>query len=342
MKVDAERFLELSETYSIVDVRSPAEFEQGHIPGAVNIPLFSNEERAVVGTLYKQSGRFSAVLKGLDIAGPKMSGFLKKAVAIAKDKKGLVHCWRGGMRCESMAWLFARGGLEAVILEGGYKAYRRHIREQWNNDITLVVIGGMTGSGKTALLHKLDAFGEQVIDLEGRANHKGSAFGAIGQHNQPTSEQFENNLAGYWKTLSCGAPVFIEDESRSVGSVSLPESLFFRMRQAPVIHIDVPKKYRVERLVREYAAYSNDLLADAISRITKRLGGQNAKAALQALNMRDYETVADITLTYYDKAYLKGLANRDKQTIHTLKLESNDVTGNAEKLLEFYQENFIE
>jgi tRNA 2-selenouridine synthase len=98
----------------------------------------------------------------------------------------------------------------------------------------------------------------------------------------------------------------------------------------------------VERLVREYAAYSNDLLADAISRITKRLGGQNAKAALQALNMRDYETVADITLTYYDKAYLKGLANRDKQTIHTLKLESNDVTGNAEKLLEFYQENFIE
>lgn len=338
MKVDAEKFLDLANSYPVIDVRSPGEFEQGHIPGAINMPLFDNEERAVVGTLYKQSGRYAALLKGLDIVGPKMSGFLKKAVAIAKKKKVLVHCWRGGMRSESMAWLFSRGGLETIILEGGYKAYRKHIREQWNMALPLVVVGGMTGSGKTALLHELERNGQQVIDLEGRANHKGSAFGAIGQQKQPSSEQFENDLAAYWKTLSPMHPVFIEDESRSVGSVSLPEPLFFKMRQAPVINIQIPKAFRIERLVEEYALYEDELLGDAISRITRRLGGQNATAALRALQNKDYEAVADITLAYYDKAYLKGLLKRENKNVYALTLNENDVQNNARLITDFYQQ----
>lgn len=341
MKVDAEEFLELSGTYPVFDVRSPAEYEQGHIPGAISMPLFDNEERAVVGTLYKQSGRYAALLRGLDIVGPKMSGFLKRSVAESKDKKVLVHCWRGGMRSESMAWLFERAGLETIILEGGYKAYRKHIRQQWNNALPLVVIGGMTGSGKTALLHELSRFGQQVIDLEGRAHHKGSAFGAIGQQGQPTSEQFENDLAAYWHDLSAEAPVFIEDESRSVGSVSLPEPLFFRMREAPVVRVEIPKKYRIERLVEEYAAYSNELLADAIQRITRRLGGQHANTAMEALESGDYETVADITLTYYDKAYLKGLSKRESHAVHTLQLADNDIKKNAEKIIDFCRKENI-
>lgn len=339
MKVDAERFLDLSDTYPVIDVRSPGEFEQGHIPGAINIPLFDNEERAIVGTLYKKAGRDAALLKGLDIVGPKMSGFLKKAVPLSKEKNIMVHCWRGGMRSESMAWLFERGGLSTTILEGGYKAYRKHIRKKWDEEKKLVVIGGMTGSGKTAILHELAAAGQQVIDLEGRANHKGSAFGAIGQAEQPTSEQFENDLAAYWKTLSCDNPVFIEDESRTVGSVSLPENLFYKIRSVPVIRIDIPKKYRIERLVKEYAEFDNTLLADAIGRIEKRLGGQNAKKALDALGRGDYKKVADLTLNYYDKAYLKGLSKRDKQSIHTLKLENNDAKNNALKIINFYKKD---
>ena len=337
MKVDAESFLNLSKTYPVIDVRSPKEFGEGHIPGAVNMPLFSNEERAEVGTLYKQSGHYAALLKGLDFVGPKMSDFLKKAVGLARDKKVLVHCWRGGMRSESMAWLFQRGGLETTLLDGGYKAYRRHIREQWNREMNMVVIGGMTGSGKTALLHALAKTGFQVIDLEGRAHHKGSAFGAIGQESQPTSEQFENDLAVFWQTLKPGHPVFLEDESRSVGHVSLPEALFKKMRSAPVIKVDIPKKYRIERLVEEYAQFDNELLENAIARIEKRMGGQHVKEAIAALKQNDFEKVADLTLVYYDKAYMKGLSKREKQTIHTLNLENNDVQGNAQRIIEFYE-----
>lgn len=339
MKVEAEEFLKESEHYPVVDVRSPAEFQQGHIPGAINLPLFNNEERAVVGTLYKQSGRYAALLRGLDIAGPKMSEFLKKAVAVAKDKKLLLHCWRGGMRSESMAWLFSRAGIEATLLEGGYKAYRKHIRSGFEKEMPLVVIGGMTGSGKTELLQQLALLGHQVIDLEGRAHHKGSAFGAIGQTEQPTSEQFENDLAAYWKSLSAEKPVFIEDESRSIGSVSLPEPLFFEMRRAPVIKLDIPKPYRIQRLVREYAAFENPELKDALMRIHRRLGGQNEQAALAALENQDYEKVAEITLGYYDKAYMKGLSKRETQTIHSLLLPADNPKENAKQTLSFYQKN---
>jgi len=338
MKADAEEFLEKSEHYPVVDVRSPAEFQQGHIPGAHNIPLFTNEERAAVGTLYKNSGKYAALLKGLDFVGPKMSDFVKKVVALARDKKLLVHCWRGGMRSESMAWLFSRAGIETIILRGGYKAYRKHIRSKFEQDMPLVIVGGMTGSGKTELLHYLAKTGHQVIDLEGRAHHKGSAFGAIGQTEQPTSEQFENDLAAYWKTLSAEKPVFIEDESRSIGSVSLPEPLFFQMRRAPVIKIEIPKPHRIQRLVREYAKFENEKLKDALVRIHRRLGGQNEKEAILALENQDYEKVAEITLGYYDKAYKKGLSKRETQSIYPLALSADNPEENARQVLSFYQE----
>lgn len=341
MKLEAEEFLKLAEMYPVVDVRSPEEFARGHIPGAKSLPLFDNKERAEVGTLYKQSGRYASVLRGLDIVGPKMSSFLKKGVAWAREGRILVHCWRGGMRSESMAWLFERGGLQADTLIGGYKAYRHHIRQEWDNEQPLVILGGMTGSGKTEILHELRKNGGQVLDLEGTAHHKGSAFGAIGQEPQPSSEQFENNLAYAWHHLDKHEPVWLEDESRAIGGVSIPEPLYRRMQQAPVIDVHIPKGERIKRLVREYAGFDKERLESAIHRISKRLGGQNEKAAVRALQEGDFETVADITLWYYDKAYHNDLQKRENRKVYKLNLPADDPTRNAAEVQRFYREEVL-
>ncbi len=300
----------LDEGITIIDVRSPSEFAQGHIPGAYNLPIFDDDERAKVGIRYKYSGKDSAVLLGLEIVGPKMAGFVKQARKIANGKKVQVHCWRGGMRSQKMAWLFETCGMEVGILEGGYKAYRSYIRSQFEIPADIIILGGMTGSGKTDVLHALKNAGDQIVDLEGIAHHKGSAFGALGQEPQPTNEQFENNLSEAWRDLESGKPVWFEDESRAIGANSIPEPLFVQMRRAPVVRMELPKVFRIKRLIKEYAGFDKEMLEHAIIRIKKRLGGQHVKRALDALNTDDFATVADITLDYYDKAYLDGLHNK--------------------------------
>ena len=213
MAYDIKSFLELGKELPIVDVRTPAEFEQGHIPGAHNIPLFSNEERAVVGTLYKKQGKDIATIKGLEFVGPNMANFAKQAKKLAVDNKILVHCWRGGMRSASMAWLFNTVGLDAQTLEGGYKAYRQYIRASFEWPYKVVILGGLTGSGKTDILKEMHKMGAQFVDLEGTAHHRGSSFGQIGQGTQPTNEQFENNLAEVWIKQDAEEIIWLEDES---------------------------------------------------------------------------------------------------------------------------------
>jgi tRNA 2-selenouridine synthase len=183
-----EEFLLKANTTPVIDVRSPGEYDEGHITGAINIPMFTDDERAVVGTIYKKSGRLSAINRGLTIIGPKMAALTQEALKHAKDGELLVHCWRGGMRSESMAWLFGRVDIKCSILMGGYKVYRNHLLESLGDMPNVCVIEGHTGSGKTAILYELEKLGEQVIDLEGLANHRGSAFGNIGQAPQPTSQ----------------------------------------------------------------------------------------------------------------------------------------------------------
>lgn len=193
-KINILKFLELSEITPIADVRSPSEFKSGHMCGAVNIPLFDDRERAAVGTKFKKEGRLPAILEGLKYTGPEMSSKLENALKITKNGKLLVHCWRGGMRSEAMAWLFSLGGIETEVLEGGYKSYRHHILESLSMKRKMIILGGMTGSSKTHILRYLKTTGQQVVDLEGLANHKGSAFGALGQAAQPSTEQFANIL----------------------------------------------------------------------------------------------------------------------------------------------------
>ena len=309
--IDITEFLELQKAdNSIIDVRSPAEFEAGHIPGAHNIPLFSNEERAEIGTLYKQQGQQAATLRGLEIVGPKMAGFVRHAKEISFQEHLLVHCWRGGMRSGSFSWLLNMAGLPAVTLTGGYKCYRNHLLEFFGQPFSLLILTGGTGSGKTELLHHFRQKGEQVIDLEGLAHHKGSVFGGMGQQEQPSSEQFKNELFLQMKEMDISRPIWLEDESISLGNVFIPHPLWNQLRLAPLIRVELARPARVERLVREYGSIEREELAAGIEKISKRLGGQHAKAALEALQENNLAEVASTLLTYYDKAYQRGIDKR--------------------------------
>jgi tRNA 2-selenouridine synthase len=332
-QLPVEEFLVQASHKPVIDVRSPGEFAQGHIPGAVNIPLFTDEERAKVGTRYKQVNKESAVLLGLDIVGPKMSDFVKKAKKIAPHGQVLVHCWRGGMRSGSFGWLLQTTGFSVATLQKGYKAYRTQVLQSFEKSYQLMVLGGKTGSGKTALLREIARQGEQVLDLEAIAHHKGSAFGSIGESAQPTVEQFENDLHAALTALDPARRIWVEDESFTIGSVRIPIAFFKQLRQAPVIFIDVPKEERIERLVADYTGFDSHLLQLSLDKINKRLGGQHFAKACTALQEQDYAQVADITLVYYDKAYLYGISQREAQSVFKLSLSGGDVEEKAKDII---------
>jgi len=193
-KTDMADFMEKGRTWPVVDVRTPAEFQRGHMPGAVNLPLFTNEERTDVGTLYLQKGSNEAILKGLEVTGPKLKHYTLQAYNLAPDGNILLYCWRGGMRSNSMSWLLNAAGMNSFTLEGGYKTYRRFVHAFFEKPFNLVVIGGMTGSGKTAVLEEIERAGHQVVHLERLASHKGSVFGHLGMPKQHTTAQIENKM----------------------------------------------------------------------------------------------------------------------------------------------------
>ncbi|MFH1120980.1 MAG: tRNA 2-selenouridine(34) synthase MnmH [Bacteroidota bacterium] len=325
--VKANEIFSLKSATLLVDVRSPAEFLQGHIPGAVNIPLFTDSERAEVGTRYKQAGRDAALLVGLDYVGSRMSGFVKKLHALCRgrSREVAVYCWRGGMRSASMAWLFSTAGYKVYLPEGGYKAYRSYIREISGKGVPMIVIGGMTGSGKTEILYELRKLGEQVIDLENLASNKGSVFGYLGQPEQPTNEQFENSLSDAWFSLDPSRPVWIEDESRSVGAVSLPGPFFENMKLQTMVLLQVPVEKRVERLMAEYAGFEKSSLTDALMKIAQPLGGQGVSGAVKSIEEGDFAPAIRLVLGYYDKMYRKALTKFSNRKI--IRVES--YTGNA-------------
>ena len=339
IKSSPQEYLSKSEGMTLLDVRSPSEYAAGHVPGAINMPLFNDAERAEVGTLYKQAGRQQSILKGLEVAGPKLAGFVQEARRLAKGDRLFIHCWRGGMRSANMAWLFELAGFEVVLLEGGYKAYRHYIREQLGTFTNMVVLGGKTGSGKTSVIEHISRLGFQVLDLEGIASHKGSAFGDLGQEFQPTNEQFENDLYAEVARLDPAKITFLEDESRGIGRISIPDPFYSIMRSTELVFMDVPKKERINRLVKEYAGFPAERLAAAINRIAKKLGGLNCKLALEALEADDFATVADILLTYYDKAYLKGLSIRDQRKVSALPVDRDDPEANARAVVAFFSEH---
>jgi tRNA 2-selenouridine synthase len=324
----------------LLDARTPAEFEEAHIPGAHNLPLFNNEERAEIGTLYKQVDPRTALLRGLELVGPKMRQLVEQSDAICKEGRVMLHCWRGGQRSGSLGWLLELSGYEVQIIKGGYKAYRRFVQQQLDDlAITIHIVGGPTGTGKTEVLHELARQGEQVIDLEGLANHKGSSFGALGESPQPSVTHFENMLYQKLTQLDLSRRVWLEDESRMIGHVCLPEGLWQQMANAPIHRLDVSLDARLDRLVAMYAQHGQEDLKAAFERIGKRLGGQRLKKAIHALETGNYKEAARLALAYYDKAYHHHTEAKRKGQIVPYTIPSDEPRAIAEALIESVNQN---
>ena len=325
----------------ILDVRSPGEYEQGHIPGAISFPLFTNEERARVGTCYKQQGREQAVELGFEIVGPKCASFIQQARELAPDRQIRVHCWRGGMRSESVAWVLGMAGFQVSVLAGGYKAFRCWVLTTFETPKPILILGGMTGIGKTAVLAALADQGAQVLDLEHFANHRGSSYGNLGLPKQPTTEQFENLIAIQWSKFDAVQPIWIEAESRRIGICRIPDALFRQMDRSPVFEMIRPRPERLQILVDLYGTADRQELIAATERIRKRLGGLRTQEAIKCLVQDQLTEACDIILDYYDKTYTYDLHRRDVP-IYSLDVMGLTPESSAKLLLEQVKQGSIE
>ncbi len=295
----------------MLDVRSPAEYQHGHIPGAISFPLFTNEERASVGTCYKQQGRDAAVELGLELVGPKLAQFVVRAKELAPDRTLRIHCWRGGMRSSSVAWLMETAGFQVTLLNKGYKGFRQWVRSTLAVSKPIITLGGMTGTGKTSILYALAEEGEQILDLEKYANHRGSSYGNLGLPPQPSTEQFENLIALQWAELRSDRPIWVEAESRMVGTCRVPDELFVQMMAAPIMQIERPRSERIALLLKDYGMVDRDQLITATQRLQKRLGGDRTRAAVDLIVEGNLAAAIEIVLDYYDKTYLYDLKRRN-------------------------------
>ena len=369
-KITIEEFLALAKQHPVLDVRSPGEYNHAHISGAHSLPLFTDEERKVVGTTYKQQSREAAIKVGLDYFGVMMKGMVEEVEKIMSNKQQsinkeekinnkeplpianciLLHCWRGGMRSAGVAWLLDLYGFKVYTLVGGYKAYRKWVLSQFEKEYNFNIIGGYTGSGKTLLLHELKMQDKKIIDLESLANHKGSAFGALGEEPQPKQEMFENLLAnqlavGRWPLAGENSAsvindqrstlIYIEDESQRIGNLQIPMPLWNTMRRSPVYFLDIPFTERLNYITNEYGKFEKEKLIEAVRRIQKRLGGLQTKMAIEQLQEGHTKECFRILLTYYDKWYSKGLRNRENLSslLNKIACSGVDTKTNTEKLL---------
>ena len=329
----------------LIDVRSPNEYYKGHMPNSINIPLFDNDERAIIGTYYKKYGREKAIQEGLIIFERKIDSLLNKLfnyINIQKignlnldiNKQQIrVYCARGGMRSMSISWLLEKYNLDTISLIGGYKKYRnwtlKHFSKNWN----IVVIGGKTGTGKTKLLNFLDKQNFQVIDLEGLACHRGSTFGGLGMKKQPSNEHFENTIAEKLSSFKIEEYIFVEAESANIGKCKIPHEFFNQMKNSKRIEIIKSFSNRLDELINTYSIFSKKELEDSVLRIKKRLGPQRTKIAIESIKQEKWDIVCQSVLEYYDKCYEYEKIGKDNITLldltdlkydkHTLDLIKN-------------------
>lgn len=338
--IPVSEFINISSDCVVIDVRTPAEFEKGHIVGAVNMPLFTNEERASVGTIYKRQGKDEAVLKGLDFVGSRMSSFVrfaKKAIkGKAKDTKIILYCWRGGMRSNSVAWLLTQAGFNVDVILGGYKAYRRSFISRLNTNYwKFIILGGPTGCGKTDILYALEDKGEQMIDLEEAAKHRGSAFGIYGHSEpQPSSEHFANIVYHRLLKLDNTKYIWCEGESMSIGKVFMPQELYNSIQGSKFAYFSLPEEVRLDHIVRDYGDCPKDTLIQCFTNITKRLGNDRAKLAIELVEQDNIREAARIGLYYYDKGYNHSIEGRRGEIFVRLEMGEDNPSENAKALIE--------
>lgn len=318
----------------ILDVRSPGEFLQGHIPGAINLPLFSDEERAEVGTCYKQEGQQAAFTLGMGFVGPKLIHLIQAARDHFDPQHPFlrIHCWRGGMRSSSVARLLQECGLPTVTLKGGYKAFRNEVISLLANPRKLAIVGGLTGSGKTAILHALRENGEATLDLEGLAHHRGSTFGALPSLKQPSNEQFENEIAYRLLHTPLDQTVWVEDEGRLIGACKVPDSLFKQMQEAPLFFVEKPLEERLLQLAKDYLPLDPSVFVQGTERIRKKLGGARTDLIKEHLLHGRKKEAAILALDYYDKTYEKTLKRRPAHLVQRIPAAGLSHAECAEKL----------
>ena len=315
----------------IIDVRSPGEFAEDHVPGAVNLPVLDNNERAIIGTTYVQESRFLARRMGAALVARNVAHHLDTALADQRPTfKPLVYCWRGGQRSNAMALILAQVGWRTMVLKGGYKTYRRAAQHQlYESDLNLrlVLLEGGTGSAKTAILNHVVALGEQVIDLEEIARHRGSLFGALANTPQPSQKWFESVLLDRLARLDHSRPVLMESESSKIGNRTLPPAIWRAMQLAPRIELSAPIEARADYLVRAYPDVIADrtLLEDVLSRLEVYPGRKQLANWRTLADAGDYaELVRQVVERHYDPSYARFSKRDARPKLGTIALPALD------------------
>ena len=309
----------------IIDVRTPAEFADDHLPGAVNLPVLSNSERAEVGTIYVQVSRLKARRIGAAYVARNIAGHLEGAL---NDKLGayapLVYCWRGGQRSLAMATVLEQVGWRPTRLAGGYKTYRRRVTTRLYDGAPLerlVLLDGYTGSAKTEILGRLAALGAQTLDLEGLAGHRGSLFGAVRGQSQPTQKMFESRLLAALESLDLARPIVVEAESSKVGQIMLPPVIWQAMAVAPRIEIDAPREARIGYLLSAYRDLTVDraALVASLAALPERHGAKRLAAWTAMVGAGDFAALAsDLVEVHYDPAYERSRRKDERPNLGTV------------------------
>ena len=311
----AEAMQRLASFHTVIDARSPAEFGEDHLPGAVNWPVLDNDERREVGTEYVQVSAFDARKIGAAMVATRIGELLQAHVQDKpRDWQPLVYCWRGGKRSGTLAWFLDQVGFRTTLVHGGYKAFREQVREELGTlalRFNYVVIAGRTGSGKTRLLQALAEQGAQVLDLEALAKHRGSVLGGLPVEQQPTQKAFETQLWHTLRSFDPARPVYVESESRKIGRLQVPTALLERMRSdGHVVMLTMPDDARVQLLVEEYGFFADQLerFCGHLDSLVE-LRGRDTVAAWQALARagRWAEVFGELMREHYDPLYLKSI-----------------------------------
>ena len=311
-----EEYTENTDRYQLIDVRSPGEYEEAHIPGAVNVPLFTDEERAQVGTVYRHEGTDQAKQVGLELVSQRLPEIMQQILAAADGKEIVLYCWRGGMRSRSMCSFMDALQFPVWQLVGGYKAFRRYINN-FHHDRTIsvpvFVLNGLTGVGKTLLLARLKSRGLPTIDLESMANHRGSAFGSVGLGPARSQKDFEALLAYALMEYKNAPCLIVEGEGKRIRAVHVPDYFFFAMNEGPHILLEADLEVRVERIVAEYQSIdTSDELAAAVCSLQKKLGKVKCEELEGQIREGKYhQVVMELCRDYYDLYYRDSQKNTD-------------------------------